>query len=185
MTDLEAALVELAGALEACTLPYVVIGGLAVSLSGEPRATLDVDVSVWAAPERLPGAIDCLCARFRALRSNPHEFVERHRVLPIATASGIRADVVFAAIPAEQEIIRRAVRKRIGDRMIPVASVEDLLFMKLLSTREKYKADAAALFRRHGKSLDRAYLVPKLREAAESLDRPEILDWFRDTASSG
>ncbi len=179
MTDLEVALIELAGALEACQLPYAVIGGLAVALSGEPRATLDVDVSVWAAPDRLQDAIDCLCARFRALRPNPREFVEKYRVLPIATAAGIRADVVFAAIAAEQEIIQRAVPKQVGDRMIPVASVEDLLFMKLLSTRPKDHADASALFRRHAGSLDRDYLVPRLKDAAEALDRPEILDWFR------
>jgi hypothetical protein len=36
MTDLEAALIELAEALEDCQLPYAVIGGLAVALSGEP-----------------------------------------------------------------------------------------------------------------------------------------------------
>jgi hypothetical protein len=65
--------------------------------------------------------------------------------------------------------------------LIPVASVEDLLFMKLLSTREKDRADAVALVRRHGKSLDRDYLLPKLKEAAEALDRPEILDWFQDS----
>jgi hypothetical protein len=130
MTSLEAALLELAGALEDCRLPYALIGGLAVSLSGEPRATLDVDVSVWAAPDQLVAAIDCLCARFRAYR------------------------------------------------MIPVASVEDLLFMKLLSTREKDTSDAAALFRRFGSSLDRGYLVPKLKEAADALDRPDILAWF-------
>jgi hypothetical protein len=178
MTSLEAALLELAGALEDCRLPYALIGGLAVSLSGEPRATLDVDVSVWAAPDQLGAAIDCLCARFRALRANPHQFVEKHRVLPIATAAGVRADVVFAAISAEREMIQRAVLKQVGDRMIPVASVEDLLFMKLLSTREKDTSDAAALFRRFGSSLDRGYLVPKLKEAADALDRPDILAWF-------
>lgn len=181
MTDLEAALVELAEALEHCKLPYVLIGGLAVSLLGEPRTTLDVDVSVWAAPDQLAAAIDCLCTRFRALRPNPREFVEKYRVLPIATGAGVRADVVFAAIPAEQEIIQRAVQKQVGNRLIPVASVEDLLFMKLLSTREKDHSDAAALVRRYGKSLDRDYLLPKLKEAAEALDRPDILGWFQDS----
>ena len=40
MTELETALVELATALEEFGLPFVLIGGLAVSLSGEPRGTL-------------------------------------------------------------------------------------------------------------------------------------------------
>ena len=71
MTPLETALVELATALEDRGLPYVLIGGLAVSLSGEPRATLDVDISVWAAPERMDAAVEFLCTRFRALRASP------------------------------------------------------------------------------------------------------------------
>src|SRR5258706_6775810 len=145
MTPLETALVELATALEDRGLPYVLIGGLAVSLSGEPRATLDVDISVWAAPERMDAAVEFLCTRFRALRASPRDFVERHRVLPVETTNGIRADIIFALLPIEREIIQRAVQKPIGDRTIPVASVEDLLFMKLLSTREKDLADARAL----------------------------------------
>src|SRR5258708_30272998 len=38
---------EVAAALEECEFSYVLIGGLAVAFSGEPRTTLDVDVSVW------------------------------------------------------------------------------------------------------------------------------------------
>ena len=48
MTELESALVEVASLLEEIGLPYMLIGGLAVALWGEPRATLDVDVSVFA-----------------------------------------------------------------------------------------------------------------------------------------
>jgi hypothetical protein len=48
MTELEAALIEVTAALDACGLPYVLIGGLAIAMTGEPRATLDVDVAVWA-----------------------------------------------------------------------------------------------------------------------------------------
>ena len=53
MTELEAALLEVVAALDACSLPYVLIGGLAVAFLGEPRATLDVDVSVLARPDIL------------------------------------------------------------------------------------------------------------------------------------
>jgi hypothetical protein len=41
MTPLESAVVEVASVLESCSTPYMLIGGLAVSAWGEPRATLD------------------------------------------------------------------------------------------------------------------------------------------------
>lgn len=180
MTELETALLELSAALDEIRLPHILIGGLAVSLSGEPRTTIDVDVSVWAAPEQLESSIDLLCRRFRSLRPSPKEFVAKYHVLPLAMSNGIRADVVFASIPLEREMIARGVPKQVGDRIIRVASVEDLLFMKLISTRSKDLADAQALFHRFRTTLDRDYLIPKLDEAAQALDRPEILSLFRN-----
>ncbi len=183
MTDLEAALVEVVAALEACRLPYVLIGGLAVAFTGEPRTTLDVDVSVWSDPEKLGTAVQCLCKSLRPFPKEPLQFVEHRRVLPVSTANGVRADIVFASLPVEREAIRRAIWKQIAGRSIPVASVEDLLLMKLVSEREKDLSDARALLRRFGKSLDRDYLVPKLEELAAALARPAILTIFHHEVS--
>ena len=47
MTQLEEALLEVASVLEWLSLPYMVIDALGVSMWGAPRATLDVDVSLW------------------------------------------------------------------------------------------------------------------------------------------
>jgi hypothetical protein len=57
-----------------------------------------------------------------------------------------------------------------------------MLLMKLLSEREKDLTDAKALLRRFGPSLDRAYLLPKLEELAETLSRPDILKLFHQNA---
>lgn len=179
MTTLEEALLELTGTLDELNLPYILIGGLAVSLLGEPRGTLDVDLSVWAAPERLVETVELLCSRFPALPSNPVEFVNHHRVLPIAAANRTRVDLVFASIALEREMIARGIAVQVGGHPVRIASVEDLVFMKLVSTRLKDRADAEALLRRYGRTLDRAYLLPKLQEVAQALDRPDILDLFR------
>jgi hypothetical protein len=184
MTELEAALLEVAGALDGCELPYVLIGGLAVAVLGEPRSTLDVDVSVWTEPEGLLAAVECLSARLRPLPANPQDFVRERRVLPVITSSGVRADIVFSSLAVESETIRRGVRKQVAGRDIRVASVEDMLLMKLVSEREKDFADAKALLRRFGKSLDRAYLLPKLQELSEALSRPDILQIFHQHAPS-
>ncbi len=47
MSALEAALGRVHDALTAGGVPYMVIGGIAVAHGGVPRATLDVDVTVW------------------------------------------------------------------------------------------------------------------------------------------
>jgi hypothetical protein len=59
MTEVESALLDVVAALDVCHLPYVLIGGLAVAILGEPRSTLAVDVSVWVAPEGLNSAVEC------------------------------------------------------------------------------------------------------------------------------
>jgi hypothetical protein len=180
MTELESALLDVVAALDGCGLPYVLIGGLAVAFSGEPRTTLDVDVSVWVEPENLGASVECLCSRLRPLLSEPQAFAEQRRVLPVVTKSGVRADIIFASLPVEKETIRRGVPRQIAGRTVQVASIEDLLLMKLISEREKDLADARALLRRFGKSLDRGYLEPKLQELAEALARPDIVARFRE-----
>lgn len=48
MTSQEQALVRLARRLSDLEVPYMVIGGVANAVWGEPRATLDIDVTLAA-----------------------------------------------------------------------------------------------------------------------------------------
>jgi hypothetical protein len=179
MTALDSALAEVAAALEHCRLPYVLIGGLAVAATGEPRATLDVDISAWVDPARTRETVECLCRQLQAIPADPLGFVEKRHVLPVMTSMQVRADIVFATLPVEHEAIRRAVMMPLAGRLIPVASVEDLLLMKLISERQKDLSDARALLRRFRTSIDLGYLMPKLQELAEALAQPDILETIR------
>ena len=57
MSNLDGALAEAAEVLEACSIPYVLIGGLAVAAWGEPRSTLDVPLSQVAFVNRPTSAV--------------------------------------------------------------------------------------------------------------------------------
>jgi hypothetical protein len=105
----------------------MLIGGLAVAAWGEPRATLDVDVSVWVEPPNLAATVQALCSRLQALPANPLKFAEETRVLPMLSSVGIRLDLLFAALPAERDLIARAQPKWLGGRAVNVAAVEDLI----------------------------------------------------------
>ena len=63
MTAQEDSLAELSRLLDELHMPYVVIGGLANAAWGEPRATLDIDVTVWVAEAHIDAAIANLAAR--------------------------------------------------------------------------------------------------------------------------
>ncbi|MGA2133896.1 MAG: hypothetical protein ABSH50_16500 [Bryobacteraceae bacterium] len=51
--------------------------------------------------------------------------------------------------------------------------------MKLIFERPKDLDDARRLIRRFRRTLDRAYLDPRLLELAEAFANPDILDIFR------
>jgi hypothetical protein len=175
MTPLEAALAEVSSLLDSLQVPYMLIGGLAVAAWGEPRATLDIDVSVWIEQAQLEATLARICERLHPLPADPLAFVRQTRVLPVVTSQQVRADLVFGSLPHERETIERAQARQIAGRTIMTASVEDLVLMKLISEREKDLEDARRLLRRFRHALDRAYLEPRVAELAEALARPEIL----------
>jgi hypothetical protein len=178
MIDLPAAVGEITSLLDELGYAHMLIGGLAVSLWGEPRSTLDVDLSVWVEPGQFTEAVKRIAARTRTVE-DAVEFVRRTRVLPVTTSQGVRADIVFAALEVEREMIARASWKQVGTGRIRVASVEDLIVMKLISERAKDFEDARRLLRRFRSGLDRTYLETILGNFAEALDMPDILETYR------
>jgi hypothetical protein len=170
-------LAELCRVLEEARLPYMLVGGQANAIWGEPRATLDVDVTIWA--EDRPDAVDALASRFRALVSDPAAFVRDTRVLPLESSEGVRIDVIFGMLPFEQEAIRRARSISIGERAVRVCSAEDLILMKIVSERQRDLDDARGVALRRLNDLDLGYLEPRIGELASLLERPEIAERWR------
>jgi hypothetical protein len=184
MTLLERAVVEIAAALESMRIDYMVVGGIANAVWGDPRATIDVDVTVAVENPGLSAAIAGLGRLFKAAVPDPDAFVRRTRVLPLDTADGIRIDVIFALLTFERDAVHRAASVVLGDRAVRIVTPEDLLLMKIISDRPRDLADAEALARKRADTLDRTYLEPRIREFAESLERPEILTrWTRWTGT--
>jgi hypothetical protein len=178
MTDLESAVVETACILDELSVPYTLIGALAVSAWGEARATLDVDVSLWVEPERFESTVRALCSRLKPVPMDPLQFARETHVLPMVSSYGIRLDLVFAALAVERDLIARAKPIQLGGRAVNIATVEDLIWMKLISERPKDVEDARRLIRRFRLTLDRGYIEPRLRELSEALARQDILAVF-------
>jgi len=178
-SDLELALLAAGEHLSALGVPHMLIGGLALAAWGFGRSTLDVDITVWAAPEEIGALIDQLTARLISRSSAPHEFVAKTRVLPLQTERGVRIDILFAAFPFERQMTARAVVRQVGSTSARVASLEDLLLTKIISTRPKDLADVETILSSSARELDWGYLEPLAVELAEAVENPEILDRLR------
>ena len=125
-----------AAVFESLGIPYMLIRGLAVSVWGEPRATIDADFTVWTEPDDFEQTVLRLCESFQCLTRNPVEFARGARVLPIRTAQGTRMDIIFGRLPWEKEAIGRA-QQKVSGRSVAVATVEDLIVMKLFPSGKK------------------------------------------------
>ena len=175
---LEAALAGVARLLDGLRVPYMVIGGFAVTVWGQPRYTADLDLTIHClVPERdlIEGLLDSLTP----LVADPLQFVRERRVLPARTADGTAVDIVFAGLPYEVAAIERAVPVEVAGYSVRICTAEDLIVHKIISSRPRDREDIRGIVQRRGDRLDRDYLTPIVRELAIALDQPDIFDFYR------
>lgn len=141
---------DLFSKLEAYQVDYLLIGGLAVSLHGVERATMDIDITVDMQPDNLCHLV--ACAKDLGLKpvapvpleslnniallkqwhseKNMQAFAMRTDEL-----AGVTLDVLlFTAIDFE-DMHQRAVYFEVGNVRIPVVSIDDLIGLKQAAGR--------------------------------------------------
>jgi hypothetical protein len=145
-------------ALTSLGAEYMLIGGLAVGVWSEPRATKDCDLSVrvMATPTDLASAL--ATAGLEVTRGD----LARAQAAGEAVRLGRRdrpdepivVDLLFATTPFEVDALRRRQSLRVLGVEMPVAAPEDLLVFKLIAGRPQDMADASQLFALHAASFD-------------------------------
>lgn len=140
-------------ALDEHDVDYVLIGGLAVQTHGHVRMTNDADLIPAPDPanlERLAAALNALDAR--VLNPGHENTPITGRTLPRATIWQLTTREggvdVMHEVPggsAYEELSRHALRIKLDDVEVPVASLDDLIQMKLARGRPVDLADVAAL----------------------------------------
>lgn len=177
MSDLAGALKTFTAFLEGRRVPYMIIGGIANLVWGVPRATLDIDVTVWAPRSSEGRLIRAFVKVFVAKPADPGAFVSEMRVLPIKVED-VDVDVIFGHLPYDRSAIGRAVAVDFLGVKARVCTPEDLILHKIVSSRPKDRQDVAGVIRARAKKLDREFLDPKVKELAEALAQPEIWDYY-------
>lgn len=104
----EEILASLGKALRIRSIPYMVIGGQAVLLYGEPRLTRDIDITLGVDTGCLDEILDLAGElSLRALPDDVKEFALQTMVLPcLHEKTGIRVDFIFSFTPYETQAIQ-------------------------------------------------------------------------------
>lgn len=181
MNPLNQALRTLSVFLSKDRIPYMVIGGLANAIWGNPRSTIDIDVTIWIEDTDIEKTIANFQSKFTPLVDAPHEFVVKTRVLPIATKDNVRIDVIFGGLPFEHDAIIRAVNIDVAGVAVKFCTPEDLILLKIISKRQKDLDDVKGIVRNQMEKLDLSYLEPRIEELSTLLERPEILIFWQDS----
>ena len=158
---------------EAC-----VIGGLAVQAWGEPRFTMDVDVSLLAGVGREEEFLDAWLEKFASRIPQGREFALENRVLLLRGPEGIGVDVALGCLPFEEQAIRRAVEVELepGAR-VRVCRPEDLVVMKAFADRPQDWLDVRGiLIRQKNRPLDWSHIRRQLKPLARAKEKPELVE---------
>ncbi len=156
--------------LEQAQVPYLIVGGMAQAVVGEPRMTQDVDCIVFVQPPQVSGLLDGFSrAGFAVDRPGVLQRIESTGTFNVQRGRW-RVDIILASTEFEQSALQRAQRLRLYDVGVNLPTPEDLIIVKLVPGREKDLLDAKTVVIRHRDRLDRAYLerwAQRLSEEAQ------------------
>ena len=172
---------RVAAALMAARIPYMVIGGQAVLVHGEPRLTRDIDVTLGVSLDRLSDVVAAAAAAGLKPLVDPEPFARETMVVPCAdAASGVRVDLVLSDSAWERAAVGRARDVRIGGTDVRFVTPEDLIVQKVVAGRPRDLEDVRSVVARHPQ-LDRKTIEATLREFEAALEQP-LLERWREAA---
>ncbi|GMQ89837.1 MAG: hypothetical protein BMS9Abin10_0172 [Gammaproteobacteria bacterium] len=176
LAPLLAALGDLTTWLKTAQAPGVIIGGVAASLLGRPRVTRDIDALVMLDEAEWMRFLT-LGQRFgfEPRRPDAIDFARQVRVLLVQHApSGIDIDIVFGALPFEEEVVANAISVDVAGIRLSLPTPEDLIIMKAVAHRPRDLGDIEAVLDTHPE-LDTKRVRRWVREFSMALAMPALL----------
>jgi len=160
-------------------IPYMIFGGIANSIYGNPRQTFDIDVKISLDPQAW---LDRFVEKFKhigkIIPEKPVQFIQDTHVLPVDVAN-VRINIFCVSLPFEIDAIRSSQEIDYLDIKIQVCTVEDLTIHKAVSTRQKDWIDIEALIFEQNTNIDWQYLLKKCEKLSDFLNQPEIIQNIR------
>ncbi len=156
---------------------FCFIGGLALQRWGEPRETVDVDLTLFTGFGGEEPYVRKVLERFDARIDDAVDFALTRRVLLAKAKSGVGLDIALGGLPFEESVIERSSLFEFPPkRYLRTCSAEDLMVLKAFAARAKDWVDVEGIIIRQGGKLDWVYVRRQLRPLAELKEAPQIMD---------
>ncbi|MEW6068014.1 MAG: nucleotidyl transferase AbiEii/AbiGii toxin family protein [Nitrospirota bacterium] len=158
---------ELCLFLEDQGIEYMLVGGLAVGIWGEPRATVDIDFLIAI------GLDDFDILKHKLVKSSRFVFIHDKPMLfgkitflraTIKSNTDISVDFLFADDEFKNRALQRKETVKVNDFSVNISSPEDLIILKLLSRREQDRLDAEKIIKIQKENLDMEYMKKWLQQ---------------------
>lgn len=155
---------------------FCFIGGLAVQRWGEPRETVDVDLTLLTGFGTEQPFVEALVRSFEPRIPDAAAFASVNRVLLLRAPSGVGLDIALGGLPFEESaVIRSSLFTFPPDVPLRTCSAEDLVVLKAFADRPKDWVDIEGVLIRQSTAMDWTYVTTHLSELAELKEAPELV----------
>lgn len=173
---------EIYGALDRALTPlglrWYVFGAQAAILYGAARFTEDIDVTVEPGIVATEALVSALEAQGLSPRILDEAFIAQTRVIPLVhEATATPVDVVLAGPGIEELFFERVRRMEVEGQLVPVASPEDLVVMKVLSARPKDLEDVVSVLAAQ-EQFDEQRTRSMIELLEQALDQSDLMPAF-------
>lgn len=177
MIEVINAAAEIQAVCQAQGWQFCFIGGLALQRWGEPRETVDVDLTLLTGFGGEAPFIETLLRHFEGRISDAAAFAAQRRVLLLRSRKGVGLDVALGALPFEELVVKRSSFFDYPPGIaLRTCSAEDLIVLKAFAARGQDWVDVERIIVRQTGKLDWGYIWEQLRPLAELKGAPEILN---------
>lgn len=165
--------------LETLRFPYLVVGGMATGVLGEPRLTHDVDVIVELAAARIDRFLEgAQKAGFRFDETEARAEIDRRGTFRLLSGNAW-VDVIIASTELEKSAFRRAKRVKVLGVEAAFPTPEDFILFKLIPGRPKDLLDVESVVARHRNELDRPYLERWAQSISDEMEDLRVYNAFK------
>ena len=178
MAKFDSLIEKLARVFNRAKIPYIVRGGQAVLVYGEPRFTKDIDITIGVDTDKTAQILALVhTLHLEILPKDVEEFVKRTMVLPLTQEkTGIRVDIIFSFSPYERKALQRAQQFTVGKTKVRFASKEDTIIQKLFAGRALDLDDVKGILKRSSE-YDKRYIKRWLKEFSSVAGRDLVYEF--------
>ncbi len=155
---------------------YVIIGGIAASLLGAPRTTIDVDIVLILSPADVERAVRiCQQQGFEPGRDAVNR-IQAGRAVKFTFGQRFSIDLRMASFRLDYAAIQRATAIPLFGYPLRIATPEDLIVYKLARWEAIDREDVRHLVQVYRESLDSSYIETQARWLEQEADLPGLVE---------